>query len=173
MKPTKSIYILLSLFLISNCGDKVREEITERYDDEQKKVLVGYKGKGSDEEIVKRIEYYKNGEISLEGNYKDGKEDGKWTFYDKDGSLIGEGIYQYGLQWSGFFIDYYKNGQKWVEVNTKEGKLDGKWTTYRENGQINLVGNLKDGKQIGKWTDYKEDGSISKVEEYKDGRLVK
>ncbi len=58
MKPTKYILILLSLFLISNCGDKVREEIVERYDNGQKKVLVEYKGKGSDEEIVKRIEYY-------------------------------------------------------------------------------------------------------------------
>jgi len=94
MKPTKYILILLSLFLISNCGEKVREEITDRYDDGKKKVLVGYKGKGSDEEIVKRIEYYKNGEISLEGNYKDGEKDRKWTLY-------------------------YSNGQKWREENYK------------------------------------------------------
>ena len=46
MKPTKSIYILLSLFLISNCGDKVREEITERYDDGNMKVVEYYKKVG-------------------------------------------------------------------------------------------------------------------------------
>ena len=33
MKPTQSILILLSLFLISNCGDKVREEIKELLDE--------------------------------------------------------------------------------------------------------------------------------------------
>ena len=32
MKPTKSIFFLLSLFFISNCGEKVRIEITERYE---------------------------------------------------------------------------------------------------------------------------------------------
>ena len=31
--------------------------------------------------------YYENGQIWIEGNYKDGKEDGKWTFYNKDGSI--------------------------------------------------------------------------------------
>ena len=43
MKPTKSIYILLSLFLISNCGEKVKEEITDRYDNGEKKFEGSYK----------------------------------------------------------------------------------------------------------------------------------
>ena len=67
MRPTKSIYILLSLFLISNCGDKVREEITERYENGQKKLLVIYKGEGSDEVIVERITYNENGDINGDG----------------------------------------------------------------------------------------------------------
>ena len=104
MKPTKSILILLSLFLISNCGDKVREEITERYGDGKKKLLVKYKGEGVDEVVVERItynengdtliwdiwenfpenmkmvrEYYENGQIKKEENYKDGNKDGKHT----------------------------------------------------------------------------------------------
>jgi len=35
----------------------------------------------------KSIWYYENGQIREEGNYKDGKEDGKWTYYNKDGSI--------------------------------------------------------------------------------------
>ena len=93
-----SIITLLTLF-ISNCGDKVREEIKERYDNGQKKLLVIYKGEGSDEVIVERItyrengdtlilekpldkmkmvrEYDENGQIMGEENYKDGKEEGR------------------------------------------------------------------------------------------------
>ena len=109
MKPTKSILILLSLFLISNCGDKVREEITERYDDGKKKTIMKFKGSGSEEVMVEKIgysqrgdtlilekpldklkmerEYYEDGEIKEEGNYKDGERDGKWTTYNEDGSI--------------------------------------------------------------------------------------
>ena len=95
MKPTKYILILLSLLLISNCGDKVREEITERYDNGQKKSHIIYKGEGSKEVIVERLtyrengdtliwekpsdkfkmvkEYYRNGQIRFVQNFKDGK----------------------------------------------------------------------------------------------------
>ena len=45
MKPTKSILILLSLFLIFSCGEK----------------------------DGKWTEYYENGQIEWERNYKDGK----------------------------------------------------------------------------------------------------
>ena len=70
MKPTKSILILLSLFLISNCGDKVREEIVERYD---------------------------NGQIREEKNYKDGKKSGKWIWYYENGEIKFENNYKNGI----------------------------------------------------------------------------
>ena len=78
----------------------------------------------SDEEIVKRIEYFKNGNISLEHNYKDGKKDGKWTVYYKYGQMI------------------------WGEGNYKDGELDGKWTYYYENGRKEWEEDYKDGKSI-------------------------
>jgi len=108
-KLTKiSIITLLTLF-ISNCGDKVREEITERYSDGKKKTIMKFKGSGSEEVMVEKIgysqsgdtlmlekplekmkmvrEYYNNGQIKKEENYKDGKRDGKWTLYNADGSI--------------------------------------------------------------------------------------
>jgi len=98
-------------------------------------------------ELVKIETYHENGQIWLEGNYKDGKEDGKWTLY-------------------------YENGQIWIEGNYKDGEKNGKWTSYNENGQMMLEGNTKDGKSVGKWTYYNEDGNINKVEEWKDGQLI-
>ena len=40
----KLIFILFTLLLISNCGKKVREEITERYDDGKKKTIMKFVG---------------------------------------------------------------------------------------------------------------------------------
>ena len=104
MKNT-TLLILLSLFIIS-CGDKTREEVIENYDDGQKKLLVKYKGEGSKEVIVERItynengdtlilendkskmerEYYENGKIKWEGQSKELKKEGLWTYYYQDKS---------------------------------------------------------------------------------------
>jgi antitoxin component YwqK of YwqJK toxin-antitoxin module len=54
-----------------------------------------------------------------EANYKDGNEDGKLTFW-------------------------YKNGQKELEANYKDGKRDGKYTAWHENGQIEVEANFED-----------------------------
>jgi len=54
-----------------------------------------------------------------EGNYKDGKQDGKLTIWYEDGE---------GIQ----------------EENYKEGKLDGKLTYWDENNQLLIELNFKD-----------------------------
>ena len=66
---------------------------------------------------------YENGQIKSEGNYTDGKPDGK-------------------------VIDWYENGQIEAEVNYKDGKLDGKATYWHENGKIKGKVTFKDGKCI-------------------------
>ena len=132
-KLTKiSIITLLTLF-ISNCGDKVREEITEMYNNGNKKLLVKYKGEGSDEVVVEKITYSVN-----------------------DDTLILEKP----LEKMKMEREYHENGQIGSDGNYKDGKLDGKWTFYYENGQIREEGNFKDGEPDGKWTTYNEDGSV-------------
>jgi antitoxin component YwqK of YwqJK toxin-antitoxin module len=181
MKPTKSILILLSLFLISNCGENLIEEVKERYDNGEVKVVEYYKKVGQNQKLDKRgksgkrVSYYENGRIWEEGNFKDGKKDGKWTTYYENGQIKEEGNFKDGrwVRKDGKFISYYENGQIEKEGNFTDGKLDGKYTFYYENGQIKVERNFKDGKEDGKWTYYNEDGSIKKVEEYKDGKLIK
>ena len=62
-------------------------------------------------EVNVRLEsgYHENGVISYKGNVKDGKKDGKWTWW-------------------------YENGQIKTEANYKDGKLDGKETIWYDNG---------------------------------------
>ena len=47
-------------------------------------------------ELVKTETYYENGQIQEEGNYKDGKEDGKYTWYYENGQIMEEGNYKDG-----------------------------------------------------------------------------
>ena len=167
--------------------EKVREEIRERYDNGDKKLLVKYKGEGVDEVIIERItysksgdtlilentldkmkmvrEYYRNGQIEKEKNYKDGELDGKWILYYENGQIRNERNYKDGEK-DGKQTYYYENGQIEEEGNYKDWKEVGKWTSYYENGQIFGEGNYKDGKRDGKWTTYNEDGSIKEVKEY-------
>ena len=71
--------------------------------------------------------------IKREGNNKDGKRDGKWTFYDENGQII--------------------------EVETyKDGKLDGQFTGWYESGQKRIEGSYKDGKHTGIWTSWDSSG---------------
>ena len=52
------------LILLVGC-DTTREEIVERYSNGDKKLLVKYKGKGSDEIVIERVEYNEKGDTIL------------------------------------------------------------------------------------------------------------
>ena len=88
MKPNQSILILLSIFLISNCGEKVREEISERYDDGKKKTIMKFVGEGSEEVMVEKIGYSQSGDTLIWENYDSkGERDGKWTSDYENGQI--------------------------------------------------------------------------------------
>jgi len=191
----KLLLITLLTLFISNCGDKVREEITDRYDDGKKKTIMKFKGSGSEEVMVEKISYSQSGDTLIwenydskgerdgkwigyvddyfvKGNYKDGGKDGKWTFYYENGQIKLEENYK-DDKLDGKGIWYYENGQIQLEKNYKDGKEDGISTFYRENGQIRKESNYKDGKKSGKWIWYYENGQIRKESNYKDGKEVK
>ena len=90
---------------------------------------------------------YINGQIKSKGEIKDGKLDGKSSWW-------------------------HLNGQKGLEKNYKDDKLDGSWTTWSENGQKGLEKHYKDGKKDGKWTTWYESGQIWSEGNFKDGKCI-
>ena len=66
------------------------------------------------------IEYRELGEIRLKGNLTAGKWDGRFTFYNMDGSV-------------------------WSVGNYSHGKLEGDYIYYDLNGKIYWKGSYKDG----------------------------
>ena len=84
-------------------------------------------------------EYYDNGQKKfIEGNLKDGKQDGKWTGWYRNGQIRSERDFKDG-NIDGKHTSWYENGQIWSERNYKDGNTDGKATWWYENGQIEAV----------------------------------
>ena len=63
-----------------------------------------------DQQLNQVVKTYENGQKWSEGNFKDGKVDGSFTFW-------------------------YENGKKSSEKHYKNNKRDGKWTSWYDNGQ--------------------------------------
>ena len=49
--------------------------------------------------------WYDNGQKKYQGEYKNGKKDGKWLEWDQDNKLVVNGYYKDGSKWNGNFKD--------------------------------------------------------------------
>ena len=58
----------------------------------------------------------------VKGNYKDGKEEGVYERYYKNGQLEEKGTYKYG-KLDGIWEYYFDDGMLWKKVTWKNGKL--------------------------------------------------
>jgi sulfatase modifying factor 1 len=80
------------------------------------------------------FEFYENGTEKLNGRYRNGIKNGKWTWWNEDGGTNSTGSYKNGLQ-NGIWKYYYENGQKESEGTFKDGKRVGLWTYWFEDGR--------------------------------------
>ena len=90
---------------------------------------------------------YDGGEKHIEGTYKDGKQDGLWTYWYDSGQKKGEENYKDGKR-DGLWISWYSNGQKKFEDNYKDGRVEGKWIWWDENGEKREEITYKNGNRI-------------------------
>ncbi len=115
-----------------------------------------------DEDKLVSTYYRKDGTKLSEGNKKDGKQDGLWTYYHENGNIKGKGNFLSGdggnvSEVSGIPRNgrngirkfFYEEGQKDLEGTYKNGKRDGQWTKWYENGKKESEGTFKDGKEDG------------------------
>jgi hypothetical protein len=84
-----------------------------------------------------------------QGTLKNGKKDGSWVYYFKNGKLKGKGYYKNGSRESSW-VHYWNNGQLLLKGNYKNDKRDGSWVYYKKDGTLKkgLSGTYKDGKKI-------------------------
>ena len=78
------------------------------------------------------IVYDGNGQVQVEGNFKEGR------YYDKFSDEL----------FTGEVLIYYENGQLRETGNYKDGEGEGEWIVYDENGQISDISIYIDGEWI-------------------------
>jgi antitoxin component YwqK of YwqJK toxin-antitoxin module len=100
------LFVCIVSSLLSGCGS-VEETACIETEGQERNGLV-YLPNQEEPFTGKNLCKYENGQKKVEGHYKDGKEDGKWTWW-------------------------YENGQIQSEANWKDGKID-EWTRWNENG---------------------------------------
>ena len=122
MRPVLDILVVAIVSaLLSGCG-LVEETICREKEGQDRNGLV-YLPNQQEPFTGKNLCKYENGQFKVEGHYKDGEQDGKWTLW-------------------------HANGQMHTEGHYKDGVLDGKWIWWLENGQISKEQIYKDGRRV-------------------------
>ena len=133
MNPARLLVLLVSLpLLLGGCGEKHEGEKHEGVNWEELEISgdifneIAYH-KGSPY-TGKSYELHLNGQKSMEGNYKDGKEDGLWVWWYENGQKMLEQNFkeEEGKNFpipDGLEVGWHENGQKKLEQKWKEGNV--------------------------------------------------
>jgi len=112
-------------------------------------------------------DYYPDGKLKAEGDYKNGKQVGEWKFYYPGGKLEQDGKFTNTGKFQGTWKWYYESDQLMREEEYDNGLKDGMHTEYDENGKIveegEYIKDLEDGPWFTTIGDYLERGT------YRDG----
>jgi antitoxin component YwqK of YwqJK toxin-antitoxin module len=111
--------------------------------------------------------YFKNGSVSCEGEFNNGKKSGKWKYFLNNGQLQSTGHYQDGKIW-GQWTWFYKNGEpRGIGGFDDDEQKHGLWKRYHPNGQLWDEGHFEHGKKTGTWKVYGEKGELMKTQNFK------
>ena len=144
----------------------------------------------------KYIEYYKNGQIKVQGYYKEGKRDGEFKAFLRNGKSAGSVIYKDGKIIKSTLInsmednasfsiltdinsssnshevvtDEFSNGllKQYFTFN-KKGLLDGESRQYYEEGDIKSISPFKNNVADGVFISYYQNGNMKEKHAYKNG----
>lgn len=99
-----------------------KKHIVSSYENGTPEFVVWMKGSPGNEKIIKEEAYFPNGNVEYTGHYKNGTEDGIWTYYYEDGNKKLEESYKAGLE-HGSRFEYAPDGSLRVEFQYKNGQL--------------------------------------------------
>ena len=145
----------------------------------------------------KYIEYYKNGQIKVQGNNKDGKRDGEFKAFLRNGKSAGSVFYKdgkiikstlvnsmkdnasfslttdinYNLNSNEIITDEFLNGLlKQYFIYNKNRLLDGESREYYEEGDIKSISHFKNDIPDGVFISYYQNGNIENKYAYVNGQ---
>jgi antitoxin component YwqK of YwqJK toxin-antitoxin module len=113
-------------------------EVVASYNDSIPQVVFYYKvdenGNQTQEKIGESY-YYENKQEYVGGGLKDGKRDGKWYAFFRNGSVQTEAFYIDGQEHGAYNV-YRENGKPLYKAHYDHGICDGTWYFYDEEGTI-------------------------------------
>jgi uncharacterized protein len=112
-------------------------------------------------------EFYADGTLRSEGDYKEGKPAGDWKYFYPNGKLEQAGRYTSTGKFQGSWKWYFDTGQLMLEEEYAGGVKDGIHTEYDENGKITEEGEYVKGLEDGPW--YTIEGDYLERGVYRDG----
>lgn len=89
----------------------------------------------------KWLNFYKNGNIKSIVNWKDGKLNGKYILYNKDGIKVLETFYYLGKEHGSYFV-YHDNGFLRIKGYYENGKAIGRWEYFDKKGKLTGINEL-------------------------------
>ena len=144
----------------------------------------------------KYIEYYKNGQIKVQGHYKDGKREGEFKTFLRNSKNAGSVFYKNGKIIKSTLINSMKDNASFsilTDINynsnsheivtdefpngllkqyftfNKDELLDGESRQYYEEGDIKSISLFKNNVADGTFISYYQNGNIKEKHTYKDG----
>lgn len=130
--------------------------------------------------------YDDKGNLDTEGEYVDGKRNGKWTYYSSDKEIYMIRYYDHG-KWIGYsYMDktnkelpmikikeadntittYFSNGNKAFEAHYNKGLFQGSYTIYYSNAKKMVSKTFKDDEETGTTEKYFTNGKLQSTTEY-------
>ncbi len=114
-------------------------------------------------------EYYRNGQLFAEGQYRRGRQNGEWTYYHENGQLDRKVTFEAGLP-EGQVDVYRDDGTLSAKRSFANGKRSGEWTVYDDTGEMKLrEEHYRDGKPDGQWQSWYPSGQLERQVPFKDG----
>ncbi|MDG2153554.1 MAG: hypothetical protein P8K10_06430 [Crocinitomicaceae bacterium] len=132
-------------------------------------------GKKTGKWIFKGKDHPRSGHASNtkveEGNFIQGRKEGMWIKYHRDGRTIRVKGHYANNRPSGFYIRYHKNAKKFEEANFIQDKYKGVYNRYYTNGKPAYSGNYNNkGEESGLIKYYFKNGKVQMEYMAKNGK---
>ncbi|NJC25460.1 toxin-antitoxin system YwqK family antitoxin [Neolewinella antarctica] len=156
--------LLFSTFLFVSC-DGLEPVVETDEDGTRHEFTVDPKTKLRQGELR---EYFPDGELMAEANYRDGELQGQRKLYDEAGNPVVLENYDQGIL-SGAYTSYVGDGKPSLRGTYVDGAMNGIWTGYYPDGKIREVVNFNDNHENGPFREWYPDGQPKASGNYRDG----
>ncbi|WP_029038775.1 toxin-antitoxin system YwqK family antitoxin [Salinimicrobium xinjiangense] len=119
----------------------------------------------------KAYEYYADGKIYSEMNFKAGEKNGIEKNYNRDGSLSSEIKYEANSA-EGPYTTFYTNGKVNERSLYRNGLFEGTYESFYDDGTLKSVVPVKEGLYQGVAKYYDRDGKLHYEYDYKNGEII-